>query len=151
MNKDADKKSRQAALLSVIRSEPLGTQDQVVAALSRRGVSATQVSISRDMAEMGVVKVSGRYQASLPRTQARDPEFPIRAWVKTAAKAGANLAVVRCEVGTAQRVGLAIDELTLPDVVGTIAGDDTVFCATGSARGVSRLVEFLRARIGVGS
>lgn len=143
------KKARQAALLQAVREEDLATQKDAVKALKKRGIKATQVSVSRDISELGLVKAGGRYQAASAQPQAADLEYPIQAWVKSAQPAGPYMTVIRCATGTAQRVGLAIDQLSLSEVVGTLAGDDTVFCATGSPADNERLLLFLRARIPV--
>lgn len=143
MNKYSDAKAaRQAALLEAVGVEALATQNELVAALKRRGVKATQVSVSRDVAELGLVKVSGVYRAAGPA----EPD-PVRSHVKRLAPAGPNLLVVHCETGTAQRVGLAIDALRLPEVAGTIAGDDTVFVALPSGSAQKRALQLLAARM----
>lgn len=151
MNKLTDKASRQKALLEAVETQALATQDEAAKALAKRGVAATQVSISRDIAELGIVKVGGRYRAALPKTQAQDPEFPLKAWAQEVLPAGPNLVVVKCGVGTAQRVGLALDQLGLPGLVGTLAGDDTVFCACSSSKEGAKLVAYLRSRMAPGA
>jgi transcriptional regulator of arginine metabolism len=143
----AAKTARQNALLEAIRSEEIRTQNDLVAALRRRGLSATQVSVSRDIAELGLGKVRGRYEPPTVTRGHDDPSLPLRAWVRDVAQAGPNLVVIRCEVGTAQRIGLAIDQSGLPGVVGTLAGDDTVFVATASAAANYSLTEHLRGQM----
>lgn len=145
------KKARQAALLQAVREEQLATQQDAVKALMKRGIRATQVSVSRDINELGLVKTGGRYQANMAQPQAADPEFPFHAWVKSAQAAGPYMTVIRCDAGTAQRLGLALDQLAVPRIVGTLAGDDTVFCATSSPADNERLLRFLRCRIPAGA
>lgn len=145
------KKARQAALLQAIREEELGTQEDAVRALKKRGIKATQVSVSRDISELGLVKAGGRYQAAAAQPQAADLEYPIQAWVRSARAAGPYMTVIRCATGTAQRVGLALDQLAMSEVVGTLAGDDTVFCATTTPADNERLLRFLRCRIPAGA
>ncbi len=136
------KAARQAAILDSVGSESLATQNELVASLRRRGIKATQVSVSRDIAELGLVKVGGVYRAGGPS----DPD-PVRSHVRRLAPAGPNLLVVHCETGTAQRVGLAIDRMNLPEVAGTIAGDDTVFVALPSPAAQKRAVQLLGSRM----
>lgn len=148
MNK-ISKKERQTLLLQAVREQELATQQDVVRALKKLGVSATQVSVSRDINELGLVKASGRYQAALPQAQASDPDFPLRAWINSATPAGTNLIVLKCDPGSAQRVARALDELgpAAPDLVGTVAGDDTVFCAVSGASGQQKLLSYIKERL----
>lgn len=151
MNKYAsreDRKSaRQTAILEAVAQEEVGTQNDLVRALKRRGIPATQVSISRDVAELGLVKVGGAYKAATAEGGATDPELPLRTFVRKVVAAGPNLTVVRCDAGAAPRVGLVLDGLTLPGLVGTLAGDDTVFVASDSGAAQKRLIEFLETRM----
>jgi transcriptional regulator of arginine metabolism len=142
------KAARHAAILDAISRESIGTQNDLVKALRRRGISVTQVSVSRDVAELGIVKAAGRYRTvSADGASQSDPEMPLRVWVRTVASAGPNMVVVRCDTGTAQRVGIVIDGLALEGVVGTLAGDDTVFIAVTGAEANKRMSEFLNSRI----
>ena len=141
-SREERKSSRQTAILDVIARESLGTQNDLVKALRKRGVPATQVSVSRDIAELKLVKAGGRYQ-----TGAADPEMPLRTWVRSASAAGPHLVVVRCDSGTAQSVGLVLDKWTVPGIVGTVAGDDTVFVAVDGAAASGRVLDLLRSKI----
>src|SRR5690349_2219591 len=99
--RDDRKTARQSAILEAIAREPLATQNELVRALKKMGVEATQVSISRDIAELGLVKAGGVYRAGTSETGAADAELPLRTFVKAALPAGPNLTVVRCDTGTA--------------------------------------------------
>lgn len=151
MNKYAtreDRKSaRQAALLEAVTQEELATQNDLVKALRKRGVDATQVSISRDVAELGLIKAGGVYRAATADAGAADPELPLRTFVRRVVAAGPNLTVVRCDAGTAPRVGLVLDGLSMAGLVGTLAGDDTVFVASDSGATQKKLIEFLESRM----
>ncbi|TBR20531.1 hypothetical protein EPO15_12840 [bacterium] len=140
------KRQRQSLVLELVAREPLGTQQEIARALKRRGVRATQVSVSRDLAELGLVKAGGRYVPG--GTAAAAPASdPLTAFVRSAAAAGPNMVVLRCETGSAPRVGLALDQGAWPGVVGTIAGDDTVFVAAASAAEAARLIRLISARL----
>lgn len=141
------KNARQSAILEVIASEEVFTQNDLVKALKKKGLSATQVSISRDIAELGLVKVGGVYKTGSVETGAADPELPLRTFVDKVTAAGPNLSVIRCDTGTAPRVALALDGLNMPGVIGTLAGDDTVFVAVESAAAQKRLSDYLATRI----
>ena len=151
MNKNTIQKdhrtARQTAILDAVSKENVSTQNDLVRALRRRGISATQVSVSRDIAEMGLIKVGGKYRAGAAEAGVVDSEMPLRVWVRRVVSAGPNLVVVRCDAGTAQRVAFVLDGSTLPGLVGTIAGDDTVFVAVSSADASKRVIEFLQSRI----
>lgn len=140
------KRQRQSLVLELVALEPLGTQQEIARALKKRGVKATQVSVSRDLAELGLVKSGGRYVPGGTAAPAASTD-PIAAFVRSAAAAGPNMVVLRCETGSAPRVGLALDQTTWPGVVGTIAGDDTVFVAAASAAEASRLIRLIQARL----
>lgn len=150
MNKYTDraegKAARQAAILAAISEEEIATQNDLVKALKKRGIAATQVSISRDIAELGLLKAGGVYKAAAGET-APDAEMPLRTFVRAVVPAGPNLTVLRCDTGTAPRVGLSLDQLAMPGVVGTLAGDDTVFVASDSLSTQKKLVEFLQNRM----
>ena len=146
-NYTGDRKSaRQTAILAAVTQEEVSTQNDLVKALKKRGIAATQVSISRDIAELGLVKAGGAYRPA-PSEAAPDAEMPLRTFVRSVVAAGPNLTVIRCDTGTAPRVGLVLDGLAQPGLVGTLAGDDTVFVAGDSAAAQKRLIEFLRARM----
>ncbi len=150
MNKYADraegKAARQTAILEAITQEQVATQNDLVRCLKKRGIAATQVSISRDIAELGLVKAGGAYRPATGEA-AHDDEMPLRTFVRSVTAAGPNLTVIRCDTGTAPRVGLVLDGLAQPGLVGTLAGDDTVFVAGDSAAAQKRLIEFIESRM----
>ena len=146
-DRDERKTARQAAILQAVAEEEVATQNDLVRVLKKRGISATQVSISRDVAELGLIKAAGVYRPATAENGAADPEMPLRTFVRRVVAAGPNLTVVRCDAGSAPRVGLVLDGLTQPGLVGTLAGDDTVFVASDSAAAQKRLIEFLNSRM----
>ena len=116
------KRKRQQKILEVISAKPVGTQQELAEEIVRRGIAATQSSISRDIVELGLTKINGYYAAPqmvLPE------EGPVMA-IDTA---GDNLIVLKTEIGQAQPTALAIDRANITEVVGTLAGDDTIFIA----------------------
>ncbi len=151
MNKYADrderKTARQSAILEAVSQEEIATQNDLVRVLKKRGIAATQVSISRDVAELGLIKAAGVYRPATAENGATDPEMPLRTFVRRVVAAGPNLTVVRCDAGSAPRVGLVLDGLNQPGLVGTLAGDDTVFVASDSAAAQKRLIDFLNSRM----
>lgn len=137
------KETRQQAILEILPNERVTSQLALVDLLRRRGISATQSSVSRDLRELGVAWIGGRYALPAEREE-RDPGLADFArFLRGMKPAGPHLTVIFTAVGTAQSVGLAIDRAGWPEVVGTMAGDDTVFAATASARDQKRLIQRL--------
>ncbi len=121
---------RRELILKVIANGAVETQDELVAALHRHRVEASQASVSRDVAALGLVKVAGRYALPPPARPARNPmEARISEFLLSVTRAGDNLLVLKTPPGEASGTALAIDHLALPGVVGTVAGDDTIMVA----------------------
>jgi transcriptional regulator of arginine metabolism len=140
---------RHREILALLRKKRVASQAEIVAALRRRGVGATQPSVSRDLQELGVVKVGGRYLTP-PVRQTPPQELAEAAhFVRTVKPAGPHLAVVLTVVGSAQTVALALDHAAFPEVVGTLAGDDTIFVAPRRPRAAEALVRRMRRLFGI--
>ncbi len=138
------------AIRELLARADVRAQEQIVASLAEAGFDVTQSSVSRDLKELGVAKVDGRYTLAAPETDDAEGTRRLRQYehlLRAATPAGPNLTVVRTAVGAAPGVGLAIDAADWPEVVGTIAGDDTIFVATGDARGQAVLVSRLETLI----
>jgi transcriptional regulator of arginine metabolism len=116
------KSERQKKLLRLIQAKPVGTQEELRALLERSGVPATQSSVSRDLEELGVVKHHGRY--TIPRANGAGARGLLSLDLS-----GGNLVVARTEPGLASAVAVEIDAAAIPEIVGTIAGEDTIFIA----------------------
>jgi transcriptional regulator of arginine metabolism len=128
MHTAMDKRERQQKILSLIQSRPVGTQEDLRALLERAGVPATQSSVSRDLEELGVVKHHGHY--TLPRTNGTAARGLV-----SLDQAGESLVIARTIPGLASAVAVEIDAAGIPDIVGTIAGEDTIFVAVRDAKG----------------
>lgn len=140
------KDRRHRALLGILRRAPVRRQEELVARLAERGYEVTQSSVSRDLRDLGVAKVGGRYvaPAAAPAADAgADLLAEIAQFVRGVRRAGPHLTVVFTRTGAAQRVGIEVDRAAWPEVVGTVAGDDTLFVATAGARDQSRLLHRL--------
>ena len=122
-----NKRERQQQILGLIRAKPIGTQEDLRALLERSGVPATQSSVSRDLEELGVVKHHGHY--TLPRTNGA----PTRGLLSLD-QAGDTLIVARTVPGLASAVAVDIDAAAIAEIVGTIAGEDTIFIAVRDAK-----------------
>jgi transcriptional regulator of arginine metabolism len=122
-----NKESRQRKILSLIQAQPIGTQQELRALLERTGVPATQSSLSRDLEELGVVKHHGHY--TVPRSNGT----AVRGLLSLD-RVGDNLIVARTEAGLASAAAVSIDGAAIPEIVGTLAGEDTIFIATPDAK-----------------
>lgn len=137
------KKRRQELLRDLIRRETLSTQEELVDRLAKHKIRATQSSISRDLEDLGIVKVQGRY--ALPSSTSLGLRL---LWLKPA---GESMLVARCEPGLASAVSVEIDKAHLSEVVGTVAGDDTIFIAVDGRAAQKSALQALRGIFSHGS
>ncbi len=121
------KSDRHDLILNLIGSERIGRQDVLAERLSQKGFQVTQASVSRDLEELGVEKVEGVY--ALPKISSPIMEFGLR----SVEAAGSNLVVGKCDSGLASAITVRIDSARIAEIVGTIAGDDTIFIAVKDA------------------
>ena len=118
------KAERHKLILDSIGERAISNQHELMEILHNEGVEVTQASVSRDLSELGVVKIGGRYaRPELP--EPGSSPFGIR----TIDPSGDSLVVIKCASGLASAVAVRLDGENLSDVVGTIAGDDTIFVA----------------------
>jgi transcriptional regulator of arginine metabolism len=141
---------RQGAILRLVQQRELGTQAEVADALRSEGFDAVQTTVSRDIAQLGLVKTrgaEGRLVYALPGAADLDRlnelTSALRRWAITLDATG-NLAVVKTPPGYANALARAIDEANLPDAVGTVAGDDTIFIAAREGLTGAELADELR-------
>jgi transcriptional regulator of arginine metabolism len=120
-----NKKERQHKLVELIRMKRIANQHDLLAQLAALGVETNQASISRDLNELGIAKVKGAY--SLPQIRSGDSSLAEFLELDTA---GDHLLVIKTLPGKANAVAISLDDLHIPEIVGTLAGDDTVFVAT---------------------
>ena len=118
--------TKQQHILDIVSSKRIATQQALAAELARRGIAATQSSVSRDIEKLGLTKVKGYYAAPQAALDAGGP-------VTEVDTAGDNLIVVKTEVGLAQPAALSIDRAKIGEIVGTVAGDDTILIAVKNA------------------
>jgi transcriptional regulator of arginine metabolism len=144
------KERRQRAIGVLIRGHALASQDELAERLSGLGFAVTQATISRDLEQLGAVKVrrNGELTYALP-DEVRGAPNPrlaavFRDWVRSIDVA-ANLVVFRTPPGSAHLVGVVLDQSELPEIVGTICGDDTIFVACRGAMQAEALAERLKS------
>ena len=153
------KTQRQHRIARLLEQHAVTSQSQLVDLLAGDGVVATQATVSRDLEDLGAVKVrvSGGETVyaipELPKDQ-RIPEDHLRRvlgdWVGDVAHSG-NLVVLRTPPGSAHVVGSAIDRAGLAGIIGTVAGDDTVLVVAGEDVGGSQLAAHLAELAGSGT
>jgi transcriptional regulator of arginine metabolism len=132
------KNERQSRLLQLIRDRDIGTQEELAAALNAAGLDVTQATVSRDIKELGLIKVTIGSGQQKYVAMDHSGEVSSGRLLKVFAEAvikidiAANLVIIKSLPGMAQACASALDSLQLGEVVGSIAGDDTVFVATHS-------------------
>jgi transcriptional regulator of arginine metabolism len=142
------KASRHARIVALIREESVHSQTELAELLAEAGIQVTQATLSRDLEELGAVKVSGAYlipeDGNRPLRQSEQAPARLVRLLRellTGADASGNLVVLRTPPGAAQFLASALDRSGLPDVVGTIAGDDTILVVAREATGGPALAE----------
>ncbi len=139
------KRARQAAIVAVLRNHPVETQAQLAEELRRLRIEADQATISRDLRQLGVARVEGssgrRYLPPREDRQGRLAQV-LRTQLVHVEQVAA-MVVLHTASGAAPVVASAVDGLSLPQVAGTVAGDDTVFVQARSATAARQVVERL--------
>lgn len=119
------KSFRHGQILKLIRTRSIFTQDELARALKERGLEATQVTLSRDIRELGLVKTGEGYR-EMERETSNVQFAALAAEFLRDVRQAQNQIVLRTAPGHASSVAVALDDEEWPDVVGTIAGDDTI-------------------------
>ena len=135
-----EQRQRRDAIRDLLSHGPAETQASLVSALEDLGFVATQSSVSRDLRELGAIKTPRGYELPGAAEPGDEQIAAVGDLLRSITPAGSNLLVIRTGIGAAQRVGLALDRSGWPGMVGTIAGDDTVFVATESAHAQKNLI-----------
>ena len=145
------KGERQRLIASLVARKRIGTQLELLAALDSAGCSVTQATVSRDIAELGLVKQRDelgrpRYAVAASKARRGDPAEDARRILEEfgrRATPAQNLVVVQSELGAAPAIARALDRLEHPRIVGTLAGDDTVLVIARTALDARSLADEL--------
>ena len=129
----ASKAQRQSAIVQLVNGGTVHTQQEIAAALARRGMRATQATISRDIQELGLVRSGGGYRSSAALVSD----------LVLSVELVEPVAVIKTPPGTANMVAKRIDEAALPGVAGTVAGDDTIIAVLRRPSAARQLKELL--------
>jgi transcriptional regulator of arginine metabolism len=150
-----NKFDRQGAILRLVKERPLSTQEEVAEALREQGFDVVQTTVSRDIAQLGLVKVrngNGRLVYALPGAADLDRlselTAALRRWALSVAPTG-NLVVIQTPNGMASPLAEAIDVAQLGEVAGTIAGENTIFVAAREGLTGAELAEQLSHHLDV--
>ncbi|HEX8433754.1 arginine repressor [Archangium sp.] len=153
MRTNGDKAARQETIRRIIRAHAVATQEELGQLLAREGFDVTQATLSRDLAQLGAMRVSlpeggtvyGLEDAPPPSGEARLLEL---AEMILSMDDNELLVVVRTRPGSAPLVASAIDQARIPESLGTIAGDDTIFVAPARGKSTRTLSKKLKALFG---
>ena len=147
------KYERQGTILRLVQQHPLSTQAEVADALRSEGIEAVQATVSRDIAQLGLVKIrntEGRLVYALPGAadlrRLNELTSALRRWAGELTPSG-SLLVITTPRGLAAPLADAIDSAALPEVAGTIAGDNTVFVAARDPQSGAELAVQFRHHI----
>lgn len=146
------KERRQRAIADLIRQHAPASQDEVASRLAGLGFEVTQATVSRDLEQLGALKVrrDGRISYALPEQIPSSGAAPsrlatvLRDWVR-AIDFAATMVVLKTPPGSAHLIGVALDESALSEIAGTICGDDTIFIACRSTTDAEALTTKLNA------
>ncbi len=140
---------RHHRILELVAREPMVTQEEMVRRLTQQGLKVTQATLSRDIKELGLVKTSEGYAVPGAGTEAAPaPSLSrlLREFVVDVREAQ-NLLVLKTTPGSAQPVAAALDAESWPEVVGTIAGDDTILVISSDSRNSRQLGRRIREQM----
>ncbi len=126
-----NKSFRQGQILKVVRKKEIFTQEELARELGASGIVTTQVTLSRDIRELGLVKTPSGYKQISPEKVRADLASIAEEYLQDI-QVAQNLVVLRTSAGNANTIAIALDREGLDEVVGTVAGDDTVLIITPS-------------------
>lgn len=123
------KQQRQKIILKLIEDKQISRQEELAGLLEDEGFTVTQSSVSRDLLDLGIIKLNGAY--ALPQM----PKNTVASGLLGLETAGENLIVAKTVSGLASAVAVRIDDQNFDEIVGTVAGDDTIFIAVRGQKG----------------
>ena len=144
------KQKRHSAILDLITNSEIFTQEDMAAKLTLQGFQVTQATVSRDIKELKLTKVpgeSGVYKYAKPRGQEdkMSPQLLILSRSVTSVNFAQNIVVIKTHSGMAQAAAAVLDALSLKEIVGSLAGDDTIFCVVQDTATAKNLTDKIKA------
>ncbi|TMA10496.1 MAG: arginine repressor [Deltaproteobacteria bacterium] len=147
----AGKHERQEEIRRLLRARRISTQQELAELLAAQGIEATQATLSRDLAELGVLRVSrpeGAVYELEPVNASATPQLAELGETILSLRENDFLVVLRTRPGMASAVALAIDNTRMPECLGTLAGDDTIFATPARGIATRRLAQQIRSLFG---
>ena len=147
------KNKRHEKILEVIEKKNIETQEELAKILNEAGSVVTQATVSRDIKKLGLVKVKGKgsHQKYAPKAASTLVEYDKYVRVLKDAITGMddaeNILVIKTVPGMAMAVAAALDSLRIPEIIGSIAGDDSIMCATKNNRQAKDVMDKIRLMI----
>ena len=142
------KNRRHELILEIISEQSVGTQELLIELLAEHGIKATQATLSRDIQQLNLVKQrdeNGEFRYALPAAAAEEKSLFEEAVISV--DYAMNTIVLKCRAGMAQGTCAAIDSVNHQGVVGTIAGDDTIFILVGTEDDAKKLSKKFRSEL----
>lgn len=148
------KKKRQETILALIEKYEIGTQDELMALLQKEGFPVTQATVSRDIKELQLIKSPTRggmtkymtHHQQMPNDH-KDKFYTFFAQSAKSVDYAGNMCVIKCYEGTANAAGVAVDSMHFSTIVGSLAGDDTLFILCRNEAGAKELTNEIQAMI----
>lgn len=148
------KKDRQKVVLELINEFEIDTQEELTAKLNERGIKVTQATVSRDINELNLIKISGKIkkykyaQIDIKNAALSEKIVSLFREIVVSITCCNNLIVVKTLSGNASAAGMVIDKMNIPQVLGSIAGDDTLLIVTKSNADAEIMIKKLKEMMG---
>ena len=148
------KKVRQKVVLELINEFEIDTQEELTAKLNERGIEVTQATVSRDINELNLIKISGKIkkykyaQIDIKNAALSEKIVSLFREIVVSITCCNNLIVVKTLSGNASAAGMVIDKMNIPQVLGSIAGDDTLLIVTKSNADAEIMIKKLKEMMG---
>lgn len=145
------KLKRHSEIIAIVKNQDIGTQEELTAVLKGKGFSITQATVSRDIKELKLIKVLSRdgkqkYTIlNMNNNQASKDHTGILSQSISSIDYSQNIVVIKTLSGMAMAVAALLDSIAFEEVIGTIAGDDTVFCVVKGKKQLKSIVSKLKS------
>lgn len=145
--------TRQNKLLEIINAYEIDTQDELVRLLNENNFAVTQATVSRDIKELNIVKVSGKslkYRYSILKQNEQKDTYKMFNLFKvsvTSIVCAQNIVVVKTIVGNGQSSAAAIDKMEIPEIVGCVGGDDTIIVVAKNNEDALKVESYLKEQL----
>ncbi|MBR5236510.1 MAG: arginine repressor [Clostridia bacterium] len=144
------KQKRHAAILDLIAHQEIVTQEDLATRLRNSGFQVTQATVSRDIKELKLTKIPGEggiYKYAQPKASAAAPNRQLLILSRSVFNVNfaQNIVVIKTHAGMAQAAAAVLDALSMKEIIGTLAGDDTIFCVTKDETAAMQLTGRIKA------